>query len=327
MNHQCIADELQQQIDSGLIQGGVVCTSFNEEPVALGMQTESIPMSADSRFDIASVGKVFTASCTALLYLQGKIDIDAPFTEYLPEHKLGKNCSITIRDLAAHASGFDNSKPYCSADQKEFMQKICEWMPANPRRSSFIYSCGNYALLGKILNKVTSLDLNALAEKLLWQPLGMTHTTWNAPGAGPFEVLHHHPTRPCGEHNDETCFQAGIPLGNGSVFSTAKNMYLYLKDIIERKHFPAAYYDLIEKAEFTHDGHCRSFGWDMSPGGCPAGLSEKTIHHTGWTGQSIFADPQTGFCGAVLTSRLGNWLEAKKGRMRIVERILQEHSH
>ena len=315
--------EMQNQISNGVIQGAVVRTSLNEVPLVCGIQSGSVPMSADSRFDIASVGKVFTAGCVALLSLKGEIDLDAPFTGYLPEHALGKDCSITLRDLASHASGFDNSKPYRQADHKEFMRQLYNMLPAAPRRSSFTYSCANFILLGKILNAVTGMDLDSLARQLLWEPLGMVNTTWNAPGPGKDEVQHHQPTRPGGEHNDDVCYLAGIPLGSGSVFSTAGDMVLFLRDIVEQKMFPGAYYDLIGKEEFRCNGTIRSFGWDMTPGARPAGLSDQTIFHTGWTGQSIFADPGSGFYGAVLTSRTGDWLEAKRGRIRIVEKILQ----
>ena len=324
MAEKIVIDEIRNQIDSGVIQGAVVRTNLSEETIAMGIQAGDIPMSADSRFDRASTGKVFTAACVALLALEGKIDLDAPFTEYLPEHISGKNCKITIRDLAAHASGFDNSKPYVADTPEENFQRICQWLPANPRRTSFCYSCGNYLLLGKVAERVSGMDLDTLSRKLLWEPLKMEKTTWNAPGPGPFEVQHHFPTRVPGVHNDDTCYRVNVPLGNGSVFSTAGDMFLFVNDIIKREMFPEAYYDLICKVEFFQKGKpCRSFGWDMRDEHLPAGLSPRTIHHTGFTGQSIFADPETGICGVVLTSRTGDWNIAKAGRSRIMELIIK----
>ena len=57
-------------------------------------------MTVRSRFDMASTGKTFTASCLALLVCDGLLDPDAPFTRYLPEHQLGHDCDITVRDLS-----------------------------------------------------------------------------------------------------------------------------------------------------------------------------------------------------------------------------------
>ena len=240
MKFQSVMDEIQYQIDSGLIRGAVVRTSLNSEPFCLGIQAGTLPMSRNSRFDIASTGKVFTAACVALLAERGEIDLDAPFTEYLPEHCLNGQCDITIRDLASHASGFINDKPYRDSDHAEFMRKLYAWRPQNPRRTSFTYSCGNYILLGKIANKVSGMDLDTLSRKLIWEPLNMTSTTWNAPGPGENEVQHHFPDRTPGEHNDEVCFLAGIPLGSGSAFSTADDMFAFLNDIVERKIFSDA---------------------------------------------------------------------------------------
>ena len=82
--------EALKQIENGLIQGAVF--SVNGGPViSLGKQCVKPverAMTENSRFDIASVGKVFTAACCALLAADGKLDPDAPFTEYLPEHAL-----------------------------------------------------------------------------------------------------------------------------------------------------------------------------------------------------------------------------------------------
>lgn len=324
MSYQIVLDELREQIQTGLIQGAVVRTNLSETTIAAGIQAGDIPMSAQSRFDIASTGKVFTAACVALLSLDGKIDLDAPFTEYLPEHILGKDCNITIRDLASHSSGFDNSKPYAADSAEEGMKRICLWRPVNPRRSTFCYSCGNFILLGKIAERVSGMDLDALSRKLLWEPLKMENTTWNAPGIGPLEVQHHFPTREPGLHNDDVCFRINVPMGNGSAFSTANDMFLFMNDIIERKCFPAAYYDLICKPEFYQDGKpCRTFGWDIRADVLPAGLSSSTIHHTGWTGQSLFADPGTGICGVVLTSRTGDWNVAKNARCHIMDLMIQ----
>ena len=108
--------EAQRQIDAGIIQGAVFAAT-NIPPTPVGYQRihpQKIPMTANSRFDIASVTKTFTAAACALLICDGKISPDAPFTKYLPKSSLGKDCDITVRDLAMHVGGFDNSKPYLS---------------------------------------------------------------------------------------------------------------------------------------------------------------------------------------------------------------------
>ena len=278
-------------------------------------------MTADSRFDMASVGKVFTAGCCALLIAQGKLNPDLPFVRYLPEY-WDHDSDITVRDLAMHASGFDNRKPYDSADMEVFNRELFNKHPVRPRLQAFEYSCYNFILLGKIAEKISGMDLETLARKFIWEPLGMRRTQWNAPGFGPDEVEHWFPNRPAGEHNDSVCFNCGFPIGNGSCFSTVMDMLVFLEDILERKHFPKVYYDLILTCGFEKDGNRRSFGWDMRASNRPRNLSEKTIYHTGFTGQTICVDPEYDFAAVVLTSRTGAHDEAIQGRARIIEKLV-----
>ncbi len=316
-------EEAQRQIDSGLIQGVVFTESRSRMLVSLGKQrihpTEKT-MTPDSRFDMASVGKVFTAGCCALLIAQGKLEPDAPFVHYLPEY-WDHNSNITVRDLAMHVGGFDNSKAYDSDDIEVFHRELFLKHPVRPRLQEFEYACSNFILLGKIAEKLTGMDLDALARKLIWEPLEMRRTQWNAPGDGPDEVEHWHPNRPAGQHNDSTCFHCGFPIGNGSCFSTAGDMLLFLEDILEKKHFPPIYYNLILTCGFEKDGNRRSFGWDMRACNRPQNLSEHTIYHTGFTGQTICLDPEKHFAAVVLTSRTGDHAEAIHGRARIIEKL------
>ena len=71
MADQIVLDEIREQISTGLIQGAVVRTNLSDETIAMGVQFGNIPMSAESRFDIASTGKIFTAACAAV-FASGK---------------------------------------------------------------------------------------------------------------------------------------------------------------------------------------------------------------------------------------------------------------
>ena len=88
-----LTEEIERQMEQHLFQG-CVCGTIDKGPFAFGLQAlhpKDINMTPQSRFDIASVGKVFTASCCVIMHLRGKLDLDAPFTEYLPEHILVSN--------------------------------------------------------------------------------------------------------------------------------------------------------------------------------------------------------------------------------------------
>lgn len=312
--------EARKQISDGIIAGAVFGTT--DGIAACGVQTKKPlrNMGNKSRFDIASVGKTFTASCCALLCCDGKLDPDAPFTKYLPEHKLGRNCKITVRHLATHSSGFDNSKPYCTQDKKKFFSALYNQMPVRNPREKYEYSCYNFILLGFIVERVSGMNLGDFSKKRIWQPLGMTNTQWNEPGDGEFEVEHYFPHRPAGRHNDTVCYYFGDPLGSGSCFSTCTDMLKFVDDIANRRKFTKEYYDLISTCQYQDGENCRSFGWDMTKSDIPKGLlGEHSIFHTGWTGQTIFANPETGKSAVVLTSRTGDWGKAVTGRKTIAE--------
>jgi CubicO group peptidase (beta-lactamase class C family) len=317
--------EAQRQADAGLIQGGVVASTRTDEIIVVGRQCvkpAARPMTEHSRFDIASVGKVFTTACLARLIIEGQVDPDAPFTRYIPEHILGAACDITVRDLAMHVGGFDNSKPYNSTDPEVFDRELYNKRPVRPRLEAFEYACSNFILLGKIVNRLSGLDLDTFARRHVWDPLGMTETTWIAPGEGLHEVEHWFPNRPAGQHNDDDCFTAPFPLGSGSCFSTIRDMLRFARDLLERRIFPQAYYDLIFTCGFEKQGARRSFGWDMTDAKRPKGLSRQAIFHSGFTGQTLCVDPDNDFGVVVLTSRTGDWQAGFDGRNRVIEALL-----
>ena len=201
---------------------------------------------------------------------------------------------------------------------KVFHRELLAMRPVRPRLSAFEYSCANFILLGKIINNATGEDLDSFARRRIWEPLGMKRTQWNPPGDGPDEVEHWFPNRPPGQHNDPVCFNCPFPIGNGSCFSTVQDLMLFLNDLLERKTFPKEYYDLLFSPGFDKGGQRRSFGWDMSAWSRPDGLSDKTILHSGWTGQTVCVDPENRFVAVVLTSRTGDHEKARQGRARII---------
>ena len=325
--HSLVADGVYSSILAADADGGQV--------IFEGLQCfaeKKTPVSEETRCDIASVGKLFTASLCSLLVLEGRLDPDAPFTEYLPEHVLAKeNCKITVRDLAVHGGGFDNSKPYQVPDPAKFLELLWQKRPVWPRRERFEYACSNFIYLGKIIERLTGLDLDAAARKMLWGPLGMTHTTWNpVPDDGhvmEYQDSAYPPRRAIGDHNDTSCFYSPVPLGSGSCYSTIGDMRLFLSDMLHRRLFPAAHYDLLFKPEFEQGGVRRTFGWDMKAPESPTymtdetGFSDQAICHSGWTGPAVAVDPVRGRAAVVLGNRIGDDLASRLGRIGILSHL------
>ena len=312
------------------LYAGLACASNRGDMYLEGSRRftgPKMPVTPDTLFDLASVGKTQTAALCALLYADGRLDVDAPFTKYIPEHVLAKeNCRITVRDLATHSGGFDNSKPYMTADSVKMFAELYGKRPVWPRGDRYCYACSNFVYLGLIVERLTGLDLDAAARKMLWGPLGMSHTTWQTVVGNPNAAeCAGEPTRKIGERNDACAHLAGRPMGNGASFSTAPDMLRFVTDMLRRERFPKAYYDLQFTPSFDKGGHRRSFGWEMTAEKSAyciwtkTAFSPRSICHSGWTGPAIAVDPVRDFAGVVLGNRKASKEKTMGPRMHLLD--------
>lgn len=145
-----------------------------------------IPITANSKFEIASVSKQFTAVCIGLLAIDNKLDLDDDIRKYIPEiPDYGK--IITIRHLLFHTnglrdymcimgySGFDLSKDYCNNKdglRVLCMQKNLNYMPGE----KFAYNNSGYLVLTEIIEIITGMTFGEYAEANIFKPLGMDNT-------------------------------------------------------------------------------------------------------------------------------------------------------
>lgn len=309
--------EALKQIADGLVLGAAVGCTGADDFVCVGRQgpqDDAAPVDERTRFDLASLTKTITASVCATLVTEGRLDPDAPFTRYFPEHCLGKDCAITVRDLATHASGFGNfsgsrytENPAVHRGAAGFEEELRGKRPRKPR-GTYCYSCYNYALLGTVAERAGGAPLDRLAESRVFAPLGMSETRWwPVPDDGRTVTvplpMHDGRLRRTGEVHDEVARYAGRPIGNAGVFSTVADMRRFADDLLHRRRFPRAHYDLLFGGTFRLGRDCRSFGFDLGDDGRPEGFSSASIRHTGFTGQLICVDPELGFAGVVLTLR------------------------
>ena len=300
--------EVQLQLDYHLIGGCVFCSTEHPDPVAMGTRLHTPerkePMPANALFDMMSVTKTIVATAAAQLVAEGKLDPDAPFTKYLPEHVLGPNCDITVRDLATHSGGFDDTRPYAKKGM-DFQRDIWKKRPAWKRRERFCYACYNLIMIGRIIERIAGKRLDTLCKERIFDPLGMADTRW-WPVTGPdlartVQIMK--TPKLIGICQDGQSQMNKLPQGNAGVFSTAEDMLKFVTDILHRKTFKKEVYDLLYTPTFDNATGRRSWGWDMGPKARPAGWSAASIFHSGFSGQTIAIDPEASFGGVVLTSR------------------------
>lgn len=330
--------EALDQMKRGFFTGAAFARSAWGEAGFVGWQGRGPETGAvDERtlFDAASVTKTIVAAVLALQVVEGKLDPDAPFVRYLPDHAAGKACPVTIRQLATHTSGFGHAiaparpaNPTLRLPSRPFEDRLLAQKPERaPGHCK--YSCFNFQLLALIAERVGGRPIDVLAREKLFGPLGMDHSRWwpvvddghvMHPGVMPPENF---VVRTVGCVSDPPAYHAGRPTGNAGLFTTLGDLRLFTADLLRRHRFPSAYYELLFTCTHESGEYRRSFGFNMSEGGRVPGLSPRTIHHAGYTGQYLCVDPENDFAGVVLTVRSAGE-GTFRGRLRILACLLDQ---
>ncbi len=292
-----------------------------------------VPMHKDSLFDLASVTKVVaTATACAVCADEGLIDLDAPVRNYLGG-LTGKGIEkVTLRHLATHTSGLDNRKYDSSYRGEAMLQAMLTVSPRHEPGTHYGYSCLNFILLGLVVEQVSGERLDVFCEDRIFRPLGMRHTRFGPVPASTRVVASD--TRVVGQISDGQARVAARAVGNAGLFSAAADLARFCRMMLgrgcldETRVISESALDSITRRAAPGSPVERGFGWDLRPEGRPKGLSEATFYHTGWTGQSVWIDPEGNTYVIVLTNRThprnepARYEAAKRFRIRVAETTL-----
>lgn len=287
-----------------------------------------------SMFDIASVTKVVaTTSAIMLLYENKRIDIYDKVSKYIPEFANNGKENITILNLLLHNSGLKAWIPFyktCTTAQQalDIIYNVnLEYTP----ETKFVYSDLNAVLLGIIVERVTFMGLDEYCQKNIFYPLGMENTMFKPNAEKRAMVL---PTEKDtywrnrllqGEVHDETAAILGGVSGNAGLFSSAEDLFEFMKVMLARGEYYNPYSAGLRGEKFANGDvidfftkkwtgvnypNSRALGWDTKPEPtsfrCPCGekVSENAFGHTGYTGTSIWADADKKLIVIFLTNRV-----------------------
>lgn len=261
------------------------------------------PMSAATIFDIASLTKIVaTTSALMKLYEEGKVRIDDPVTNYLPEFQ-GGSSAITIRDLMTHFSGLrpdlDLEPPWSGYETG--IRKALIDKPANPPETKFVYSDINFILLGEIVHRLSGLPENQYVKQILFDPLGMKDTGYLPsialrPRIAPTEMQKDGKVLRGIVHDPTARYMGGVA-GHAGVFSTADDLAKFCQMILDGGDglfAPATIRTFTTSHSPPNQPILRGLGWDIdSPYSRPRGelFPLSSFGHTGFTGTSIWLDP------------------------------------
>jgi CubicO group peptidase (beta-lactamase class C family) len=192
-NSEIISSYLDGEIASGSIPGAQYVIGENQRIVAedaLGLavvEPEALPTTLDTIYDLASLTKPLVTAILVLKLVERRaLELDAPVARYLNEFNHKEKREITLAQLLTHTSGLPNWRPlYFEADSRSDVPAAISRILLEPVASSasmeVIYSDLNYILLGFVLERVTGERLDWLAEREIFEPLGLRRTMFNPP--------------------------------------------------------------------------------------------------------------------------------------------------
>jgi CubicO group peptidase (beta-lactamase class C family) len=320
-------------IARGDCPGAVVLVLYKGEVVhrkAYGkaaVEPEARPMTLDAVFDLASLTKpIATALAVHLLVQSGKLSLDAAVAKYRPSFGKGGKDAITVEQLLLHTSGLLADNPV--ADYADGREKALEKLDAlgllDPPGSRFRYSDVNYILLGSLVESVSGEKLDAFCRQHTFEPLGMKETTFNP---GPNLRGRCVPTEKAdgkflaGVVHDPRARKLDGVAGHAGLFSTADDLARFCRMLLDggmldgKQVIPAEVVRRLTtprpvplvKDETPPKGK-RTLGFDVQTSYSsnrgerfPAGTS---FGHTGFTGTSLWLDPESKTAVIFLSSRL-----------------------
>lgn len=283
----------------------------------LGWTSGSNPVVPDeSIYDLASLTKVVgTATAAMILFDEGRLDIEAPVSKYLPAFAGTNKDAVTIRHLLTHTSGLPAGRDLRRlAENARHARTIVLNTPLICKPGSCqVYSDLGPDVLGFAIEEITGQGLDAFLEERVFSPLGMSDTHFQPDAAqrdriAPTEVSspRGYPIR--GEVHDENAWALGGVAGHAGLFSTAADLSLFAQMMLNRGTYNGV--RIVSDsavAKFTsRTAGKRALGWDTSDGEGSAGvhMSERAYGHTGFTGTSLWIDPDRDLFVVLLTNRV-----------------------
>lgn len=284
------------------------------------------PVDTATVYDLASLTKVIglTTLCMMLVH-EGKLDLDAAVQRYVPAFRGPNKGRVTVRHLLTHSSGLPAWRPlFVEATTRATALALADTTPLNSEPgATMVYSDLGAMVLMQVVEAITGQHLDALLASRVFEPLGMRDTRYLPPPEWQDRIA---PTERSqdgtiirGTVHDENAWRLGGVSGHAGLFSTAGDLArfgFWLLDMWHgRKSGPAVNTptlpsDLVRTWTRRQDlpaGSSRALGWDTPSGpSSSAGtkLSALAFGHTGFTGTSIWLDPDQDLFIILLTNRV-----------------------
>jgi CubicO group peptidase (beta-lactamase class C family) len=272
--------------------------------------------SQESIYDLASLTKVVaTTTAIMVLYDAGKVALDAPVSRYLPEFSGGLRDQVTVHHLLTHRAGLPAGRELwrIAATPAEARAAVLASPIQCAPGSCYQYSDLGADLLGFVAEATSGQPLDVFLERHVFAKLGMTDTHFRP---DPLSTVRTAPTELApprgyplrGEVHDENAYALGGVAGHAGLFSTADDLSVFAQMLLDGgvsngvRIVSDSTVALFTKRAAGH----RALGWDTCDGGVGCGqyMSERAFGHTGFTGTSLWIDPDRQMFVILLTNRV-----------------------
>lgn len=302
-------------------------------------------------WDLASLTKpIATVSMAMLLFERGKLSLDTTVAELLPDfaanadllHR-GRREQVTVRMLLAHSSGLPaHRKLYFTADGRETMLAAARRVPleAAPMERAE-YSDIGFILLGELLERVAGEPLDAFCRREIFAPLNLNFTflpqlssLTNIPPT--MNDTSYRGRILQGEVNDENASAMGGVAGHAGLFGDAVSVARFAHCLLSggtsggktsrprQPLFRPETIELFTTRQSEPPGTSRALGWDTpsEPSQSGTGFSARSFGHLGYTGTSLWCDPERGLSVTLLTNR--TWPDARNQAIKELRPLLHD---
>lgn len=271
----------------------------------------------DTIFDLASLTKVMsTASLVAQQVERGVLDLDDLVSQHVDGWRTSDRMNVTLRDLLSHSAGLPAWLPFFRTHRGAlaFERAIGETPLEYAPRSKSIYSDLGFILLGVILGRSAPLaDRFAalLAQMAIVEHLQFTPLPRWLPRIAPTERDAWRGRLLIGEAHDENAWALGGAAGHSGLFGTAAAVGAYARHLLQildgrTGAFSRATLETFIAKRTDIPGSSRALGWDtmLHTSSCGTRMSPRSFGHTGFTGTSLWIDPDAGIYVVLLTNRV-----------------------
>ena len=281
-------------------------------------EPDSPAVQADTIFDLASVSKVVaTTPMAMLLYERGQLELEAPVVSLLPEFTGDdpRRDEVTVRMLLAHSSGLPAyERLFERARTRDELLRTALTMPLTaPPGTRAEYSDIGFIVLGELLARLADEPLDRFCQREVFGRLGMARTGYCPPAAWrPLipptvddRAFRHRVLQ--GEVHDENASVMGGVAGHAGVFAPAANVAVFAPAMLNggRPILRPETLSLFARRQNSPPGASRALGWDTPSQPSQSGrhLSPAAFGHLGYTGTSLWIDPELQLAITLLTNR------------------------